>query len=119
MQTGEALGQRSGNWVKDDTIIELMEFLGTSACPTFEQEQYDVRVCYIDSYTNGVDMPDPDSEDLPDKIIVMLVIHTLSETEGSHFSSIIINPRLKLVHAFDTLSRWPSECLSTCMLLLN
>lgn len=97
--------------MEDDTILGLLGFLTDSACPTFQREQFDVRVCYIDSHTNKVDMPDTVSEDLPDRNIVMLVIHTVSDTTGLHFSSVVINPKSKLVHAFDTLSRWPGECL--------
>lgn len=110
MQPAAAFGKTSGSWVMDDTIIELLDFLTQAACPTFQLEQYDVRVCYIDSHTKNVDVPDPDSKDLPDKILVMLVIHTVSETAGMHFSSMVINPRFKLIHAFDTLTHWPSEC---------
>ena len=108
LQQAPAFGKRNGQWVADDTILALLEFLASKAArrATWRSEAYDVRVCYLDARSGDVEIPDWESTGVPDCNVALLVVHTSSETAGLHFSSVVINPGLKLIHVFDSLSAW-------------
>ena len=115
LREADSFDQRNGSWVADATIVELLSFLDLESTQqelTWNSEAYDLRTCYLDISDGGrVCDPDTYSEGMPDKNLIILVIHISSETSGLHFSAIIVNASLKLIHVFDTLSAWSSEFL--------
>jgi hypothetical protein len=54
-------------------------------------------------------IPDTEAITPPTLPHLVLVIHTINEKEGLHFSSMIINPKYQLVHVFDTLGGWTDD----------
>ena len=112
LQQAPHLGRPSGHWVFDDTIIELLLFISSSQHLTFNRESFEVLCCYLENSTGSVQIPDEERTDLPDCNWLMLVTHTASETQGYHFSAIILNATHKTVHAFDTLRRWQGRCVA-------
>ncbi len=63
-------------------------------------------VCYLDTYSGGVDIPDFDTCRPPASNALVVVVHTASDTNPQHFSCIPVDARHKLVHVFDTLGQW-------------
>jgi hypothetical protein len=63
----------------------------------------------MNTFTKTVLVPDPEAIAPPTLPQLVLVIHTASEKEGLHFSSMIINPKHKLLHVFDTLGGWSDD----------
>ncbi len=113
LQKTDALGSPDGSWVKDETILRVLQFLEGDAAQhlTYLAESYDVRACYLNTSSNQVMFPDDDTDGLPLSNMVLLMVHLADADEeaGTHFSVIIINKKLKLVHAFDTMSSWSGE----------
>lgn len=64
--------------------------------------------CYLDSFDMSVDIPNYDLTAPPQCPQCILVVHTSATGSGHHFSSLIINPMHRLVHAFDSLGKWPN-----------
>ena len=105
----DCFGKRSGHWVVDATLLEVLSFLDLDeACQvTWQGERYDVRTCHLDSGTGRVCDPDIYSEGLPERNLAVLVIHIdADEDNGMHYSAIVVNVETREIHAFDTLGRW-------------
>lgn len=102
-----SLGRRCGHWVTDVSILQLLAFLDTEESKevTWQGEAYDVRMCHLDDSIHVCD-PDVFSEGPLEKNLIVLFIHIAGETQGLHFSAVVISAARKLVHVFDTLSTW-------------
>lgn len=113
LQTTSAFGRRDGSWVRDETILEVLQFLETDAAQGLacHGESYDIRACYLNTSSGQVLFPDADTDELPQSNMLLLVVHLADADEetSTHFSLMIANKRLKLVHAFDTISKWSGE----------
>ena len=125
LQRADAEGKRSGNWVLDTTLLTLLESLcredvaasavhATSSAArrlltTYLSEEYDLRVCYLDAATGSVDIPDPDAIGAPCRNMLLLVTHTTPKAVGLHYNAIIVNARHRLVHVFDTTTKWTNK----------
>lgn len=76
------------------------------SCPTHPQ----LVTCYLNSRDMSVDIPNLELTAPPDQPQCILVVHTSAAGSGQHFSSLIINPVHRLVHAFDSLGgRWADQ----------
>lgn len=102
-------GTRDGNWVPDSAIHHILEPLTLPEAQHFthNHEAFELNVCYLEA--GQVQIPDMRSK-LPRANLLLLVTHIVSETEGLHFSAMVLNVRCKVLHVFDTLGRQAGEC---------
>ncbi|KAF5830014.1 hypothetical protein DUNSADRAFT_15171 [Dunaliella salina] len=100
----DSCGTHSGNWVADSAIFQVLEPLTFPEAQhfTFNCEAFELNVCYLEA--GHVQIPDTRSK-LPKANLMLLVTHIMSETEGLHFSAMILNVKCKVLHVFDTLGR--------------